>query len=105
MISSRKGLALGQAGGQADRGCVEIGIFCDDLQFGLLQRGVQGGQDFFHVFLAPAAGGAGGGLNFRAIDGLQGQAHRPGAQGQLHGLSEDRAQGLFVIAPEAPELL
>ena len=39
----------------------------------------------------------------RAVEGLQGQPHRAAGEGHLHGLFEDGAQGLFVVAPEAPQ--
>jgi hypothetical protein len=47
--------------------------------------------------------GAGGGLDFGAVERLQRQAHAAGAQGQLHGLFEEGAPGFFVSVPEAPE--
>ena len=53
--------------------------------------------------LLQPVGTATDGLDFRAVKGLEGQTDGSGAHGQLHGLFEDVAQRLFVIAPEAPE--
>ena len=61
------------------------------------------GQEFFHVFLAPAGLAAGGDFDLGAVQGLQGQTNGPGAHGQLDGLFEDAAEGLLIVTPEAPE--
>ena len=98
-----QGLAFGQTRRQARAGRGHVRVFCNDFEFGLVQGGVESGQEFFHALLAPAGAVAGGGLNLGAVQGLQGQAHGAGAHGQLDGLFEDGAEGLFVVAPEAPE--
>ena len=98
-----QGLAPGQSGGQTVSGLIQVRVFFHDGQFDLVQGGVKLGEQFFHVFLAPPLGAATGGLNFRAVQGLQGQTDGPGAHGHLHRLFEDLAQGLFVVAPETPE--
>lgn len=78
-------------------------ILCHDFEFNVRQRGIQLGQEFLHVFLAPAIGAAAGGLDFGAIQSLQGKANGAGVEGQLHGLFKNGAQGFLVVAPETPE--
>jgi hypothetical protein len=88
-------LTLGQACGQTIAGRFVVPLRQHHL--GLVQRGVQGGQQFLHIFLAPAAVTAGGRFDFGAIQRLQDQADGSRAQGQLGALFENLAQGLFVV--------
>ncbi len=96
-------LALSQSCGQTIARLIRVGILSDNFQFDVVQSGIQLGQEFFHMLLAPALGSAARGLDFRAIQGLEGQSHTTCLQGQLHTLFENLAQGFLMVAPKTPQ--
>jgi len=55
-------------------------------------------QEFRHGLLAPTTGAAGGGFNLGAVAGLQHQADRAGAPGEVDGLFEAPARSANLLS-------